>query len=76
MCINLIMVIMAVCLTGPQLFFEEQSFSLREAQRTLGQRVRLYLLRFILNVLVLSLLGGASYLIFISIEASQYEVRT
>ncbi|KAG7485437.1 transmembrane channel 7 [Solea senegalensis] len=56
-----------------KLFLEEQSFSLREAQRTLGQKVRLYLLRLILNVLVLSLLGGAFYLIFYATETSLYE---
>lgn len=59
----------------PQLFLEEQNFSLREAQRTLGQRVRLYLLRFILNVIVLFLLGGAFYLIHYAIKTSQNEVR-
>lgn len=60
---------------GPQLFLEEQSFSLREAQRTLVQRARLYLLRFILNLLVLSLLGGAFYLIYFATKTSQDEVR-
>ncbi|XP_032396610.1 transmembrane channel-like protein 7 [Etheostoma spectabile] len=49
-----------------KLFLEEQSFSLRQAQRTLGQRVRLFLLRSALNLLVLSLLGGAFYLIHFS----------
>ncbi|XP_026214982.1 transmembrane channel-like protein 7 [Anabas testudineus] len=47
-----------------KLLLEEQRFSLREAQRTLGQKVRLYLLRFILNMLVISLLSGAFFLIF------------
>ncbi|XP_008278488.1 transmembrane channel-like protein 7 [Stegastes partitus] len=56
-----------------KLFLEEQSFSLRAAQRTLGQKVRLYLLRFILNLLVLSLLGGAFYLIYFSTKTSLYE---
>ncbi|XP_068176898.1 transmembrane channel-like protein 7 isoform X2 [Antennarius striatus] len=56
-----------------KLFLEEQSFSLREAQRTLRQRIRLYLLRFILNLFVLSLLAGAFYLIYFSIQASQNE---
>ncbi|XP_040001996.1 transmembrane channel-like protein 7 isoform X2 [Xiphias gladius] len=59
-----------------KLFLEEQSFSLHEAQRTLGQRVRLYFIRFILNMIVLSLLGGAFYLISsatkISMEVSGY----
>lgn len=59
----------------PQLFLEEQNFSLREAQRTLRQRVRLYLLRFILNVIVLCLLGGAFYLIHFAIKKSQIEAR-
>ncbi|XP_056227612.1 transmembrane channel-like protein 7 [Seriola aureovittata] len=53
-----------------KLFLEEQSFSLRESQRTLGQRVRLYLLRFILNVLVLSLLGGSFCLIYFATKTS------
>ncbi|KAM4584062.1 transmembrane channel-like protein 7 isoform 2-T2 [Odontesthes bonariensis] len=53
-----------------KLFLEEQSFSLRKAQRTLGQKVRLYLLRFILNLFVLSLLGGAFYLIYFSTKKS------
>ncbi|XP_022063449.1 transmembrane channel-like protein 7 isoform X1 [Acanthochromis polyacanthus] len=56
-----------------KLFLEEQSFSLRAAQRTLGLKIRLYLLRFILNLLVLSLLGGAFYLIYFSTKISQYE---
>ncbi|XP_026159193.1 transmembrane channel-like protein 7 [Mastacembelus armatus] len=56
-----------------KLFLEEQSFSLREAQRTLGQRVRLYLLRFILNILVLALLSGAFYLIYLAIIRSMVE---
>ncbi|XP_074485031.1 transmembrane channel-like protein 7 isoform X1 [Sebastes fasciatus] len=56
-----------------KLFLEEQSFSLREAQRTLGQRVRLYLLRFVLNLLVLSLLGGAFYLIYFATKTSMSE---
>lgn len=59
----------------PQLFLEEQNFSLRVAQRTLGQRVRLYLLRFVLNLLVVSLLTGAIYLIFYATEKSQHEVK-
>lgn len=49
-----------------KLFLEEQSFSLRKAQRTLGQKVRLYLLRFILNLVVVFLLGGAFSLIYYS----------
>ncbi|KAL7405270.1 hypothetical protein ABVT39_026352 [Epinephelus coioides] len=56
-----------------KLFLEEQSFSLRESQRTLGQRVRLYLLRFVLNLLVLSLLSGAFYLIYFATERSDYK---
>ncbi|TMS23978.1 Transmembrane channel-like protein 7 [Larimichthys crocea] len=54
-----------------KLFLEEQNFSMREAQRTLGQRVRLYLLRFILNLIVLSLLGGAFSLIYFATKTSQ-----
>lgn len=58
-----------------QLFLEEQRYSLREARMTLGQRLRLYLLRFILNMLVLSLLGGAFYLIYFATEISVTKVR-
>lgn len=58
-----------------QLYLEEQRFSQREAQRTLGQRVRLYLLRFLLNLTVVCLLAGAFYLIFFATEVSQTEVR-
>ncbi|KAK2815789.1 hypothetical protein Q5P01_026256 [Channa striata] len=53
-----------------KLFLDEQRFSLRKAQRTLGQKVRLNLLRLILNVLVLSLLGGAFYLIYFATKTS------
>lgn len=56
-----------------KLLLDEQSFSLREAQRTFGQRIRLYLLRIFLNLSVLSLLGGAFYLIYFAIEMSQSE---
>lgn len=55
---------------GRQLLLEEQSFSMRVAQRKLGQKVRLYLLRFFLNVLVLCLLGGAFCLIYYAIHTS------
>ncbi|TKS69094.1 Transmembrane channel-like protein 7 [Collichthys lucidus] len=54
-----------------KLFLEEQNFSMREAQRTLGQRVRLYLLRVILNLIVVSLLGGAFCLIYFATITSQ-----
>ncbi|XP_069561144.1 transmembrane channel-like protein 7 [Brachyistius frenatus] len=53
-----------------KLFLEEQSFSLRAAQRMLGQKVRIFLLRVILNLLVLSLLAGAFYLIYFSTKTS------
>ncbi|KAM3623172.1 uncharacterized protein V6R79_007941 [Siganus canaliculatus] len=56
-----------------KLFLEEQSFSLRVAQRTLNQRVQLYLIRLILNVIVLGLLAGAFSLIYIATTASQQE---
>lgn len=56
-----------------KLFLDEQTFSLREAQRTLGQWVRLYLLRFILNIVVLLLLSGAFYLIYFATKVSQDE---
>lgn len=56
-----------------KLLLDEQSFSLREAQRTFGQRIRLYLLRIFLNLSVISLLGGAFYLIYFAIEMSQSE---
>lgn len=58
-----------------QLYLEEQRFFEREAQRTLGQRVRLYLLRFLLNVTVVCLLSGAFYLIYFVTRVSQNEVR-
>ncbi|XP_027138542.1 transmembrane channel-like protein 7 isoform X1 [Larimichthys crocea] len=58
-----------------KLFLEEQNFSMREAQRTLGQRVRLYLLRFILNLIVLSLLGGAFSLIYFATKKSQSTIE-
>ncbi|XP_076001695.1 transmembrane channel-like protein 7 [Genypterus blacodes] len=54
-----------------KLFLEEKSFSLRQAQRTLTQRAGLYCLRFVLNLLVLFLLGGAFYLIYFATVTSQ-----
>lgn len=62
-------------LSVSQLYLEEQRFSQREAQRTLGQRVRLYLLRFVLNVTVVCLLAGAFCLIYYATKVSQNEVR-
>ncbi|CAL1601910.1 unnamed protein product [Knipowitschia caucasica] len=56
-----------------KLFLDEQRFILREAQRSLGQRIRLYLLRFLLNLIVLSLLGGAFFLIYFATVMSQSE---
>ncbi|KAM8879880.1 transmembrane channel-like protein 7 [Spinachia spinachia] len=56
-----------------KLFLEEESFSRREAGRTVGQALRLYLLRFVLNLLVLSLLAGAFYLIYYGAKTSQKE---
>uniref|UniRef100_A0A3Q3DHC2 Transmembrane channel-like protein n=1 Tax=Hippocampus comes TaxID=109280 RepID=A0A3Q3DHC2_HIPCM len=53
-----------------KLYLQEQRFSQYEARRTVWQRVRLYLLRIILNLLVLSLLGGVFYLIYFAIETS------
>lgn len=41
---------------------------MRVAQRKLGQKVRLYLLRLVLNMMVLCLLGGAFYLIDLAIR--------
>lgn len=40
------------------------------AQRKLGEKVRLYLLRLFLNVLVLCLLGGAFCLIYFAINVN------
>ncbi|XP_049575807.1 transmembrane channel-like protein 7 isoform X1 [Syngnathus scovelli] len=54
-----------------KLYLEEQRFSLYAARRTLLQRMRLYLLRIILNLFVLSQLGGAFYLIYFASETSQ-----
>ncbi|KAM7009828.1 transmembrane channel-like protein 8 [Tautogolabrus adspersus] len=56
-----------------KLFLDEQRFSQREEQRTLGQKVLRYLLRFILNLLILSLLGGAFFLIYYATKKSQTE---
>lgn len=56
-----------------KLFLDEQSFYLREAQRTFGQWIRLYLLRFFLNLIVLCLLAGAFYLIYFATIKSQSE---
>ncbi|XP_057698420.1 transmembrane channel-like protein 7 isoform X2 [Corythoichthys intestinalis] len=50
---------------------KEQRFSQYEAKRTTCQWVRLYLLRIILNLLVLCLLGGAFYLIYFATHTSQ-----
>nr|XP_020451790.1 transmembrane channel-like protein 8 isoform X1 [Monopterus albus] len=58
-----------------KLFLEEQSFSLREAERTLGQRMRLYLLRLVLNMLVLTLLSAAFCLIWFATGKSKDEHR-
>ncbi|MEQ2258460.1 hypothetical protein XENORESO_020018 [Xenotaenia resolanae] len=57
-----------------KLFLEEQSFSLRKAQRTLQHKVCLYLLRLILNLVVLSLLMGAFCLIYFSGIISRNEI--
>uniref|UniRef100_A0A3B4AV34 Transmembrane channel-like protein n=1 Tax=Periophthalmus magnuspinnatus TaxID=409849 RepID=A0A3B4AV34_9GOBI len=54
-----------------KLFFDEQNFTLREAQRTLGQWIRLYLLRFLLNLIVLALLSGAFFFIYFATKMSQ-----
>ncbi|XP_054897485.1 transmembrane channel-like protein 7 [Poeciliopsis prolifica] len=56
-----------------QLFLEEMNFNMRKAQRTLGQKLRLYLLRFILNLIVVFLLGGAFTLIYFSTNVSLKE---
>ncbi|MEQ2187780.1 hypothetical protein GOODEAATRI_008166, partial [Goodea atripinnis] len=62
--------------TSMNLFLEEQSFSLRKAQRTLKHKVCLYLLRLILNLVVLSLLVGAFCLIYFSGKISRRQVRS
>ncbi|XP_061536442.1 transmembrane channel-like protein 7 isoform X1 [Phycodurus eques] len=54
-----------------KLYLEEQRFSQYEARRTMWQWVRLHLLRITFNLLVLSLLGGAFYLIYFATEKSQ-----
>ncbi|XP_027872947.1 transmembrane channel-like protein 7 [Xiphophorus couchianus] len=56
-----------------KLFLEEMKFNLKKAQRTLGQKLRLYLLRFILNLIVVFLLGGAFTLIYLSTNVSLKE---
>uniref|UniRef100_A0AAY5KXI2 Transmembrane channel-like protein n=1 Tax=Esox lucius TaxID=8010 RepID=A0AAY5KXI2_ESOLU len=45
-------------------YLEEERFQLRDAMRTLMERLRLYLLRVFLNILVMALLGGAFTLIY------------
>lgn len=72
-CVYTQVLLLCVCVET-QLLLEEQNFSLREAQRTLKQKALLYLLRFVLNIAVLSLLGGAFYLIYFAITVSQNEV--
>ncbi|XP_066503999.1 transmembrane channel-like protein 7 [Hoplias malabaricus] len=52
---------------------EEQKFRLKVSQRTLKQKVVLYLLRFALNILVLLLLGGSFVLIYYATIKSQHE---
>ncbi|XP_077427906.1 transmembrane channel-like protein 7 [Vanacampus margaritifer] len=54
-----------------KLYLEEQFFSQYEARRTVWQWVRLYLLRIILNLFIVSLLGGVFYLIYYATETSQ-----
>uniref|UniRef100_A0A3B5MHV3 Transmembrane channel-like protein n=1 Tax=Xiphophorus couchianus TaxID=32473 RepID=A0A3B5MHV3_9TELE len=54
-----------------KLFLEEMKFNLKKAQRTLGQKLRLYLLRFILNLIVVFLLGGAFTLIYLSTNSNE-----
>ncbi|XP_020786038.1 transmembrane channel-like protein 7 [Boleophthalmus pectinirostris] len=56
-----------------KLFLDEQRFTLREAQRTHGQWIRLYLLRIFLNLIVLFLLSGAFFLIYFATQMSQSE---
>ncbi|XP_043970213.1 transmembrane channel-like protein 7 isoform X1 [Gambusia affinis] len=56
-----------------KLFLEEMMFNLRKAQRTLGQKLRLYLLRSVLNLIVVFLLGGAFTLIVFSTNVSLKE---
>ncbi|CAJ1053728.1 transmembrane channel-like protein 7 [Xyrichtys novacula] len=56
-----------------KLFLDEQRFSMRKGQRTLGQKMRLYILRSTLNLIVLALLGGAFFLIYYATIQSQKE---
>lgn len=51
-----------------QLYLEEQNFHLREAQRTRTQWAALYTLRVTLNLIVLSLFGGAFFLISLATQ--------
>ncbi|KAJ8001564.1 hypothetical protein DPEC_G00170790 [Dallia pectoralis] len=60
-----------------KLYLDEEKFQQREARRTLAQWARLYLLRGLLNILVLALLGGAFSLIYYATYLSQdKKVRT
>ncbi|XP_056137066.1 transmembrane channel-like protein 7 [Lampris incognitus] len=54
-----------------KLYVEDRRFYLREGERTLTEWVLLYLLRIILNLVVLSLLGGAFFLIFFASKTAQ-----
>ncbi|KAM9792631.1 transmembrane channel-like protein 7 [Neosynchiropus ocellatus] len=56
---------------GLKLLLQEQNFHFSITQRTLGRRVCIHFLRSILNIIVLSLLAGSFYLIYIAIEISK-----
>ncbi|KAM9299062.1 voltage-gated chloride channel TMC4 [Gastrophryne carolinensis] len=50
---------------------EEERVKLQHAQRTMSQRVGIYSLRIFLNLLVVSLIGGAFYCIYRATQESQ-----
>ncbi|XP_053114798.1 transmembrane channel-like protein 4 isoform X2 [Hemicordylus capensis] len=54
-----------------QMDLEEEALRRRNAERTTAQRVRLYVLRGLLNILVLGLLGGAFFSIYWATNYSQ-----
>ncbi|XP_036394554.1 transmembrane channel-like protein 7 [Megalops cyprinoides] len=59
-----------------QVDLEEECLKLQAASLTLAQTIGLYSLRVLLNVIVLGLIGGAFYCIFLATEFSQSQSET
>ncbi|KAL2089845.1 hypothetical protein ACEWY4_014533 [Coilia grayii] len=55
---------------------EDHVFHRRVSQRTLRQWISLYVLRILLNVLVLALLGGSFYMIFVATRYSKEKKKS